>query len=282
MNQLSLEQIKEIEFELLKSFNAFCYKNKIKYFIAYGTLLGAARHKGFIPWDDDIDIYMPREDYDRFLNLEPPHGTFLISPLSKGGVWTFAKLAAKGTRFQESGIKVKVNNYGVFIDITPLDKNYKNKILAKINFRIVHIVKILYYNSYVIDNKYKEKYKKILRGIVVPFAKLISKNTYIKIIQWLEKRLQYRKKYSFEDYEGIRHRYLEPAWFEHQVLLDFDDTKFPVPEKYESVLEQLYGKNWRTPIKREAAEHGSAYFENGFNKESVIKQLKDAYDNIHV
>lgn len=282
MEQLSLELIKEIEFSLLRAFDSFCHKNKIKYFIAYGTLLGAARHKGFIPWDDDIDIYMPRKDYDRFLSLKPPEGTFLISPLKKDGVWTFAKLAAKGTCFYESGIKNRINDYGVFIDITPLDKNYKNKFLAKLNFKLVHIFKILYYNSYVIGDKYKERYKKILRGMVVPFAKLVNKEIYIKTIQWLEKRLQNREEYSFEDFEGIRHRYLEPIWFENSVLLVFGDSKFPAPEKYESVLEQLYGKNWKTPIKREAAEHGTAYFKDGFNKDMIIKQLEVTHDNIHV
>ena len=69
MKELSLQELKEIEFDILKVFDAFCKENNIRYFFAYGTLLGAIRYKGFIPWDDDVDVLVPREDYDRMLTL---------------------------------------------------------------------------------------------------------------------------------------------------------------------------------------------------------------------
>ena len=114
--------------------------------------------------------------------------------------------------------------------------------------------------------------------MIVPFAKLISKNGYLSIMQWLEQRLKNKKKYSLEDYDGFWHSYLEPSWFNDIVSLEFNGTKFPAPGKYELVLEQLYGKDWRTPIKREVAQHGNAYFINGFDENLVIKNLKEAKD----
>jgi lipopolysaccharide cholinephosphotransferase len=66
MEELNLEQRKKISLDLLLAFDSFCQTNGIKYSIAYGTLLGAVRHKGFIPWDDDIDVLLPRSDYERF------------------------------------------------------------------------------------------------------------------------------------------------------------------------------------------------------------------------
>ena len=76
-NNEILEQLKQIETEMLKEFILVCEKLNVKYYLAYGTLIGAIRHKGFIPWDDDIDVVMPREDYEIFLEkaqaLLPEH-----------------------------------------------------------------------------------------------------------------------------------------------------------------------------------------------------------------
>ena len=69
MKELTLQELKEIEFDILKMFDAFCKENNIRYFLVFGTLLGAIRYKKFIPWDDDVDVLVPREDYERLLSL---------------------------------------------------------------------------------------------------------------------------------------------------------------------------------------------------------------------
>ena len=69
MKELTLPEIKEIELEILETFHNFCKENNIRYFISHGTLLGTIRYKGFIPWDDDVDVLVPREDYNRLLTI---------------------------------------------------------------------------------------------------------------------------------------------------------------------------------------------------------------------
>lgn len=69
MKQLTIEDAKQIELEILDYIDTLCKKHNINYIINYGTLIGAVRHQGFIPWDDDIDLSMPREDYQRFINI---------------------------------------------------------------------------------------------------------------------------------------------------------------------------------------------------------------------
>ena len=71
MKELSLQELKEIEFDILKMFDDFCKENNIRYFLAYGTLLGAIRYKKFIPWDDDMDLGMLRSDYEKFCRIAP-------------------------------------------------------------------------------------------------------------------------------------------------------------------------------------------------------------------
>ena len=70
MEYLSLDQVKQIELDILKYVDAVCKEYNLRYFLSFGTLIGAIRHKGFIPWDDDIDISMPREDYERFVEIK--------------------------------------------------------------------------------------------------------------------------------------------------------------------------------------------------------------------
>lgn len=74
MEYLSLDQVKQIELDILKYVDAVRKEYNLRYFLSFGTLIGAIRHKGFIPWDDDIDISMPREDYERFVEIKMPEG----------------------------------------------------------------------------------------------------------------------------------------------------------------------------------------------------------------
>ena len=79
MKKITLEESKRLQLDILDAFDAFCQKNELRYMLAYGTLLGAVRHKGFIPWDDDIDLYMPIEDYRKMadiLNQKQNNGFF--------------------------------------------------------------------------------------------------------------------------------------------------------------------------------------------------------------
>ena len=69
MKLLSIEEVKKVELNLLLDFDKYCKQNNLRYYLCYGTLIGAVRHKGFIPWDDDIDVIMPREDYEKLMAL---------------------------------------------------------------------------------------------------------------------------------------------------------------------------------------------------------------------
>lgn len=126
--QKKLEPIKKLQgvlLELLSVIDQVCAENNLRYYLFYGTLLGAVRDGGFIPWDDDADIVMPREDYEKLLSLPVskwPDGYFLQSPYSeKYGRFAFAKLRKNGTTCIDPHHRHIKMHQGIFIDIFPLD-----------------------------------------------------------------------------------------------------------------------------------------------------------------
>ena len=122
MKELTLQEMKEIEFSLLKEFRTFCEQNNIRYYLAYGTLLGAIRYKGFIPWDDDVDVLVPRKDYNRVIELFKDHENIKLysTERNKKYGYPFAKLCDMNTLKIEGIVKNGVVQ-GVEIDIFPLD-----------------------------------------------------------------------------------------------------------------------------------------------------------------
>lgn len=121
MKEIEKEAYKRIPFEILKYVDDFCEKNQIRYSLAYGTLLGAIRHKGFIPWDDDIDIIMPRKDYERFKKLyhseRYPFSDMMVNPKHPTGM---GKIYDTNTIFFYRK-KIK-RSYGLFVDVFVVDK----------------------------------------------------------------------------------------------------------------------------------------------------------------
>ena len=124
MKELTLEEIKHISLDGLEFFVDICNKNNLRYYLAFGTLLGAVRHHGFIPWDDDIDILMPRKEYDRFIQISSNMGNDQWEILSyrntEGYGFYWAKVCSKSTVLTPSRFTSGLL-YGVSIDIFPLD-----------------------------------------------------------------------------------------------------------------------------------------------------------------
>lgn len=124
-------EIKKIELDILKHFKTFCNENNIQYFLSNGTLLGAVKYKGFIPWDDDIDVFVPRKDYDRLMSSFIDNEQYKLFEISRNTSYRFpfAKMCDMSTckieGSYDNGIQLGLN-----IDIFPLD-NWKQKSAKK-------------------------------------------------------------------------------------------------------------------------------------------------------
>lgn len=123
--QEALARLREVETEIYLEFARVCDKHGLRYFAAFGTALGAVRHQGFIPWDDDIDVAMPREDYEKLMRIsekEFTHPYRMLEPRKTPGyVMTFAKLTREDSTFVEATDTDRTYHSGIFIDIFPMD-----------------------------------------------------------------------------------------------------------------------------------------------------------------
>jgi len=117
---MNLQEIQQASLEILKEFHSFCVANDIKYSLAYGTLIGAIRHKGFIPWDDDVDVMMGRDDFEKFFALYPKHGRFTaISP--KDCYMAIGRFCDEQETLAKSDVPWKKGKAGLWIDVFPVD-----------------------------------------------------------------------------------------------------------------------------------------------------------------
>ncbi len=124
MREILMEEQKQLALAILKSIADFCEQKKLRYYLAYGTMLGAIRHKGFIPWDDDIDIMMPREDYNKFLADYNGYNEFYrVCSIEKDDSYpyTMAKVFDQRTRLRDFTLWKQYSYGGVFVDIFPID-----------------------------------------------------------------------------------------------------------------------------------------------------------------
>ena len=140
---ISKEELKQVQVQLLDYFDSFCRQNNIKYSLACGTLLGAIRHKGFIPWDDDIDVYLLRKDYNQFINLaktvKSDNYEFLSLNSDQNYTLPYCKLSCKKTVLLEIGTNLM--KMGVNIDIFPLDAIPNNIVLFKLQNKCISFLK---------------------------------------------------------------------------------------------------------------------------------------------
>lgn len=135
MQEIGTEELKKVELNILKDVANFCDKNGIKYFLCGGTLLGAVRHGGFIPWDDDVDIAMPRDDYDKFLILyNNKESIYRVNSIEINSNWhkPSARVEDNQTILIENTMKKKYRKQHAFIDVFPIDGIPSNESNEKI------------------------------------------------------------------------------------------------------------------------------------------------------
>jgi lipopolysaccharide cholinephosphotransferase len=242
-----LSSIQSVQLAYLLELDRICKKHNIKYFLGGGTLLGAIRHHGFIPWDDDADIMMLREDYDRFCEIAPaemPVGmTFQTSDTDKNCFYDFAKFRLDNTVFATEFAKThKDMHNGLAFDIFCHDKTANSRLGQKLHMGMTIFTRALVLNKW--NNRKAENGSKI-QSFVTNFFKTVFP---LRFSMWLEKKtLKFfkNKKNAKYLYDGMGRNIYNGVFpielLDEAIYVDFEGYKLPVPKRYDEYLKFLYG-----------------------------------------
>ena len=263
--------IGEIQSKLLETFIAFddfCKRHGIKYFITGGTLIGAVRHHGFIPWDDDIDVWMLPDDYDRFCSFRGNvEGHYDIMDDRDDHYWLFslAKFVDTETTLWESEEYPCIT--GIYVDIFPLRESNAENAVKLIN-RYVECTEILkramkHYSFNIILSYIRKKDVNNLLGALkdifyyIPRYKRFRKE-YEDCLEEI-KRTKGNKYICCDGSFGEKEVY-DKEWFEKTVILKFESMEVDAPSEYHRMLTQLYGDYMQLPPEEKRISFHPHYF----------------------
>lgn len=242
-----LLELQKSEFEILIKFKEVCEKYELSYFLTAGSLLGSIRHEGFIPWDDDIDIAMPRKDYNKLIKLpKEVFGDMLFLQNSKTDEnfpFYFSKLRKKGTYVEEEIFLDVDINKGIFIDIFPLDICPKSDNLTKIFFKSIEVISFAHLSK--VSPNFKCGYTKKLMISLVFILKLLP----IQALCVLRDLVRYVFSVSSSQERlctvGGTHGYprecYHTKWFSDAIFSKFENELFPIPSHWDDILTSMYG-----------------------------------------
>ena len=246
MDEETLKKLHKIEVEILDEIVRICDKNNIDYFLVGGTLLGAVRHKGFIPWDDDIDIGMTRKDFKKFIecaskDLDSKYN-IQYKDTNKEYYLNFIKIMKNNTIFEENDKIEYKGEKGIFVDIFPFDNtNNRDSLVQFFQAKLSNLIRSILYIR--IGIKSKNPFKKIIKNILffIPNQKLL--NVQEKVMS-LNKNDNSKYLTAFSGtYSYKKDTYLREKMFPLKKL-SFEGKEYKVLNDYKYYLENLYGDNY--------------------------------------
>ena len=250
---IGLEKHHQILYEILYQFDDFCKENKIRYYLAYGTLLGAVRHHAIIPWDDDVDVMMERSEYERFQKLiitHPPKGYKAYSIYNTPNYYyPFIKFGKEGTLLIEPFPYVPSEGIGINIDVFPIDgcpssykeaQDFTTKCMGTILRNLNDLSSVNFWKSkgkraklFSIFNRFtflkKTRYKVLFKNLYSKYD--LKKSVYCSVSQW--------NWYNGKDVFPVED-------FNETEYIQFGSRQLPVPAGYHDILQHCYG-DYMTP-----------------------------------
>jgi len=265
MKKMTNTEIKQEELKILDNFSDFCKKNSLKYYLCGGSLLGAVRHNGFIPWDDDIDLMMPRPDYEKLLKMYPKSDKYYIVASELNNFdRPFAKIIDQATIVKS---RYKDGDMGLWIDVFPIDGLPDDIETVKYIYKRNDFYRSILKLSNCKLGEGKGLIKKLSKFILKPLANIYGVKKCIKEIE------KYAFIYPYEESEyigvvtnglyGAGERMIKKE-FEIPVDFLFEGRIMPGPSCWDSYLHGIYGEYMTLPpIEKRKTHEMEAYWKNG-------------------
>lgn len=266
------------EQDILDVIDTICKKNGLRYSLAYGTLLGAVRHSGFIPWDDDIDIMMPREDYNILLdvwNKEAPKNYILQNYYTDSDfTQNFSKIRKNNTTFLQSESEREKNYHkGIFVDVFPGDRVAPQRIKQAVQY-IACAINLLYSRGYTSGTGG-------LVELVEQVLLLIKGKTRSKLRDMAAHVMQYWNDKVFTDYifastiSSSRMRY-PASTFDDLERIEFNEKAYFCTKEYKKILSVQYGDYMKFPPEEERVwKHHPILIDFSHNYEELVKNERE-------
>ncbi len=252
MRELSLEELKIVQFHILKAFAEYCDAHQLRYYIVAGTLLGAVRHGGFIPWDDDIDVSMPRPDYEKLLEVSGGWISDVYRVTSVKNCKEHSRLFMKvvDTRtmakhyFYSERYKMSIG-----IDIFPLDGVPADENVRKRYFKKLWFTKKLFSYTQTQLMRGGTKLRALIKTLAAVPSRMIGRERLYRMVE------RQAAKYPFDQCEEIGINfgvYKEKETVQKEEYLPYHDLSFEgvmfhAPANYDAYLQQLYGDYMQLP-----------------------------------
>lgn len=268
MKQETLRKLQLTEFGILKDFAKLADQNNLEYFLIGGTLLGAVRHKGFIPWDDDVDIGMPRKDYEKFIKIcktQLDSKYFLHCHKTDSKYWLpFAKIRLNNTLFNEPAVSKLKAHKGIYIDIFPLDnaKRQTSK-MQRLQAYICKNLSVIILWRRGVDKKMDER--RIIR-LAFHISKIFSIKMLNRMMHFV---MSWNKNIQSDYFVGLasNYNYIEQTIPKSKYFsakeIKFEGGKFHAPNDYDYVLRRIYKDYMKIPSPEKQITHAPVALDFG-------------------
>lgn len=243
-----IKYVREMELELLAEIDRICRRNNIRYFLSGGTMLGAVRHKGFIPWDDDIDIAMLRDDYEKFktacINELPKKYQYQSYTNKDGYHYFFDKITIKDTYFSTKYSDRFDMLKGFSTDVFIFDKTSDNKFFSKLHFKMLMALRLLMNVRWINEPRKDKSY--MLSKLLLPILRIFSMDTYSKMYDKLLRKYEKRNTSTVlppatdHKWRGV----MPKKWFETVTDAPFENVMSYIPTGYDDYLKRWYCEDY--------------------------------------